>query len=425
MKNYKDVLLKAMDWINSPMLTFDHGYYGIYERIRIDEHIRTNWCRPDCNAEYMRVLVNYGEMTGDDTYVPLQENIFDWLSRIQDKRELSIWRGSFPFYVIEGHIREPEVGESLYQNDNGKIIVCLCRIYQKRMESRYLIMAEEAAAYWIRVQQSDGTFGLLDGKNMETCRKGPCFVQWLVSGLFLLYQITGIAVYRAAAEGGIHYLLGLLQPSGRCATSYEVIHMEDWRPVSSETSIMLYTLCIAYQTTGEERLLGLIEKTGGYLLSLQKAGSVSDGGGAVRNCDNSSSEASLQNNKDLCDLVYTAGFALQAFVLAYEVTKEMKYKTGAVRLADFLAQIQCSGESSLWDGGWRGSYNIKTGEWDGRSNQNNPIDEGGMYSVYTGWCCTNICIGLQELMRVLEEEEGGCISYRNHSTFKNATENFL
>lgn len=131
MKNYKDVLLKAMDWIDSPMLTFDHGYYGIYERIRIDEHIRTNWCRPDCNAEYLRVLVNYREMTGEDTYVPLQENIFDWLNRIQDKRELSIWRGSFPFYVIEGHIRDPEVGESLYQNDNGKIIVCLCRIYQK------------------------------------------------------------------------------------------------------------------------------------------------------------------------------------------------------------------------------------------------------------------------------------------------------
>lgn len=409
MNDYKEVLLKAMGWMNGSMLTFDHGFYGIYERIRIDEHIRTNWCRPDCNAEYLRVLINYREMTGDDTYVPLQENLFGWLTRIQDSRALSVWKGSFPFYMIDGHIRDHTVGESLYQNDNGKIIISLCRIYQHGMESRYLEMAEAAAEYWIKVQQPDGTFGVVDGKNMEACRKGPCFVQWLVSGMFLLYQITGKGIYQKAAEKGLRYLLGLLCPSGRCTSSYEMIQMEDWRPVSSETGIMLYTLCVAYQVTGNPELLPTIEQTGTYLLALQDDETAFSGGGAIRNCDDSCPAASLQNDKNLCDLVYTAGFALQAFILAYQATKEPKYKTGAIQLADFLAKIQCSGESPLWDGGWRGSYNIRTGTWDGRSNQNNSIDEGGMYSVYTGWCCTNICIGLQELMIVLEEEEDRCI----------------
>lgn len=404
MNDYKEALLKAMAWINSQMLTFDHGYCGIYERIRIDEHIRTNWCRPDCNAEYLRVLTYYHSMTGDGTYIPLQENILSWLDRIQDKRELSVWKGSFPFYVTEGRIREPKVGESLYQNDNGKIIVSLCRIYQKCGEPRYLQMAEEAAGYWLLTQQSDGTFGIADGKNMESCRKGPCFVQWLVSGFFLLYQITKQESYQTAAEKGLSYLRGLIKPSGRCTTSYEIINMEGWRPVSSETGIMLYTLCIAYGVTGSPGLLSEIEKTGGYLLALQEQ-PPSFMRGAIHNCESSCPDASRQNCEELCDLVYTAGFVLQAFVLAYQVTGKAKYKAAAISLADCLAGIQCSGESVLWDGGWRGSFNIRTGQWDGRANQDNPIDEGGMYSVYTGWCCTNICIGLQELMIILEEED--------------------
>lgn len=399
MRDYQQVISNAMGWINTRMLTFDDGYYGIYERIRIDEHIRTNWSRPDCNAEYLRVLHNYRAVTGDESLLPLEEKIFAWLTRIQDRGELSAWKGSFPFYVIEGYLREPKVGETIYQNDNGKIIISLCRIYQQRKEERFLQMAERTAAYWMKVQQPDGTFGIQDGKNVVECRKGPCFVQWMISGLYLLFQITGKEEYRESAGRGLAYLETLIHPSGRSATSYEVIRMEEWRPVSSETGNMLYALCLAYEVTGDGSLLGKIEKTGAYLLSLQHEC------GGIRNCDDGCLAASLQDNKDLCDLVYTAGFTLQAFVLAYRVTKERKYLDAAIRLADFLSEIQCRGESPLWDGGWRGSYNMETKKWDGRANQNNPIDEGGMYSVYTGWCCTNIMIGLQELMAVLGQEK--------------------
>lgn len=413
MNKYCRAVTKAMDWINSQMLTFDQGYYGIYERIRIDEHIRTNWCRPDCNAEYLRLLISYGKMTEDDSFVPLQEKLFSWLSHIQDSREMSVWKGSFPFYVTDGYIREPVTGESLYQNDNGKIIVSLCRIYRSTGENRYLEMAEAAARFWLKGQRPDGTFGVMDGKTREECRRGPCFVQWLVSAFFLLYQETGTKMYHAAARKGLEYLLRCIRPSGRCATSYELIGMEDWRPVSSETGILLYTLCVAYEVTENCLLLPEIERTGRWLLAHQEEqsweGMREGAGGGIRNCDESCRTASKQDREELCDLVYTAGFSLQALVLAWRITKESKYRTGAIRLADFLTRIQCSGESPLWDGGWRGSYNMKTREWDGRCTQNNPIDEGGMYSVYTGWCCTNICIGLLELVKALEEEEVGCI----------------
>lgn len=399
MKDLLRAVTAAMSWINNQMLTFDHGYYGIYERVRIDEHIRTNWCRPDCNAEYLRVLHTYRKITGDDTFVSLEEKIYRWLVRIQDKEILSVWKGSFPFYLTDGYIRDPKTGETLYQNDNGKIIVSLCRIYEETKEQGFLEMAEAAAEYWMKVQQPDGTFGILDGKNMEVCRKGPCFVQWLVSGLFLLYKLTGNLLYRGAAQKGMHYLAPLILPSGRCRTSYEMIGMEDWRPVSSEAAIMLYTLCIAYEAGEDPHLPEKIERTGSFLLSLQEES------GGIRNCEEGCMGASAADSRELCDLVYTAGFALQAFLLAWRILADEKYREAAVRLAGFLTKIQCRGESLLWDGGWRGSYHMSAKRWEGQANQNNPLDEGGMYSVYTGWCCTNICTGLLELMKALREDE--------------------
>jgi hypothetical protein len=130
---------------------------------------------------------------------------------------------------------------------------------------------------------------------------------------------------------------------------------------------------------------------GEYLVSMQHES------GAILNCKDSDTKASLQNNKELCDLVYTQNFALQALISAYDMTGEKKYLDSAYHLGDFLVSIQCKEESKLWDGGWRGSYNVVTKEWDGRADQNNLIDEGGMYSVYTGWCCTNIVYGLELL----------------------------
>ncbi len=59
---------KCISWIEKEMLTFDYGYWSVYERIRIDEHIRTNWVRPDCNSEFARVLNDYKRITGNTQY---------------------------------------------------------------------------------------------------------------------------------------------------------------------------------------------------------------------------------------------------------------------------------------------------------------------------------------------------------------------
>ncbi|MGB4658144.1 MAG: beta-L-arabinofuranosidase domain-containing protein [Mobilitalea sp.] len=391
MNSYMPSIEKAINWINTQMLTFDNGYYGIYERIRIDKHIRTNWSRPDCNAEYLRVLHTYDKMTGEIRCRKIEENILAWLERTQDREELSVWKGSMPFYLIDGYISDGEVSASLYQNDNGKVMIAMCQLFESTKEERYLEIARGLGEYWINTQQPDGTYGIDDGKNMQVCRRGPCFVQWLVIGFYQLYHITEDMRYLESAELGMEYLISLLQEDGRIDTSYKLIKMEDWRPVSSEITIMLLTLSNAYQVTEKPIYFQKLHQVGEYLLSMQQES------GAILNCKDTDPEASLQNNKDLCDLVYTQNFAIQALIAAYEVTGEKKYLDSAYRLGDFLVSIQCNEESKLWDGGWRGSYNVVTKEWDGRADQNNLIDEGGMYSVYTGWCCTNIVYGLELL----------------------------
>ena len=399
MRDYHKNIQKSIQWINGQMLTFDNGYYGIYERIRIDEHIRTNWSRPDCNAEYLRLLCTYQKLTGSNQYNNLIVNIFNWMRRTQDTEELSVWKGSFPFYVIDGYIREPKVGESIYQNDNGKILVCLCQLYKLTQNKEYLQMAEAVAGYWIKTQQQDGTFGVKDGKNTYECRKGPCFIQWLAIGLFMLSEIIDKPEYLYAATKGMEYLISNIMEDGRSRTTYEIIKMEDWRPLSSETGNTLYALSVGYKVTRNPLYLKKQKLVLEYQLSLL------DESGAILNCKPGDEQVSQQNNPDLCDLVYTAGFTLQAFIWAYETTGEQRCLDAAYKLGDFLASVQCNGESELWDGGFRGSYDVKSRKWSGRANQNNPIDEGGMYSVYTGWCCTNIIYGLILLQGYSEGEE--------------------
>lgn len=396
---YCNAIDRGISWINSQMLTFDGGTYGIYERIRIDEHLRTCWSRPDCNTEYLRVLLTQKDLTGSAEYDILAEKLLRWLQKNQDTNPCSIWKGSFPFYVIDGTIRGLGNSEAIYQNDNGKILNALCQLYSRCPDSRLLEMARLLADYWCSRQRETGLFGMNDSRCVNRDAAGPCFILWPAAGLFRLWKITEEPRYLSCAEKALDALDALILPEGRCRTSYEVIHGEDWRPVSSETSMAFYAYGTAYEATGKEHYLQMMERTGAFVLHLQHES------GAICNCDEGCMDCALQTNPALADLVYTQGFALQALNQAYRLTHDPKWLKSSKKLADFLVSIQCAGEFPLWDGGWRGSYNVRTRSWDGRANQNNAIDEGGMYSVYTGWCCTNILYGLQELLQIESDSE--------------------
>lgn len=382
---------KCLAWIEGQMLTFDRGYNGVYERIRINEKIRVNWVRPDCNTEIARVLTLYKQVTGSSKYEALNDNIKSWLARVQEHDETSAWYGSFPFYLVDGYDWYSRTGYFVYQNDNGRILLGLLHMHEIAPDEKLLNSAVRLANYWVSIQRSEGYFYRNDGRT-QSCYLGPDFVGWLASGLLKLSTLTGNETYRIAALKAFEYFLTLQLEDGRMRTSYELMKREDWRPLSSETSKAVYAFSVAYQETGDPKFAAALEKAGRYILLLQHQ----DGG--ILNNDEQTKDAALQNNEQLCDLVYTQGFALMALYEAWKATKDEAYFQAAEKLADFLASIQCEGESPLWDGAWRGSYNAVTRQWDGRADQNNHIDEGGMYSVYTGWCASTIMYGMLLLL---------------------------
>ena len=391
--DYVQSIESCIEWIRRNMITFNNGFNGIYERIRIDKNIRTNWVRPDCNAEIARVLALLPKLDGSSRLAYLFSNIADWLLKVQDNDQLSAWYGSFPFYLVDGYKDVPVINclGPIFQNDNGKVLVALVHLYRETNDQRFLTSAVKLGDFWVGIQRSEGWFARKDGRVMEFFQ-GSCFTLWLATGLTMLWKETGCRKYDEAAGRAYSYVLSLLLDNGRMKTSYELCKTEDWRPVSSETAIALYAFSVALVESGEDRFVDPIQKTAAFVLALQ------DKSGGIVNCNNASKDFSLQSNEDICDLVYTQGYALMALAQAWKATGSGVYRAAAVKLANFLVQIQCRGESELWDGGWRGSYNVKALQWEGKADQNNPIDEGGMYSVYTGWCAAPIMYGMLLLM---------------------------
>jgi hypothetical protein len=181
--------------------------------------------------------------------------------------------------------------------------------------------------------------------------------------------------------------------SGRIQTSYETAQTEAWRPPSSETAVALKAFAIAARFSQD---MG----TWMGMVNLAKALTRwQDTSGAILNCDADTLSASLQNDPDLTDNVYTNGYALLAYQEAFRSNGNSDYREASERLAEFLINTQCWGESALWDGSWRGSYSIKRKSWHGRADQNNELDEGGMYSAYTGWSTAPIAYGLLRMVK--------------------------
>ena len=197
--------------------------------------------------------------------------------------------------------------------------------------------------------------------------------------------------------GGLFYFKDLF---GRPVEAYEH-DMKLWRPVSSENAIALYAFAHAWRSYPDSAWKAACENILPFFLGL-----VDEKTGAVRNCDASSMDASQNNDPDLCDFVYTQGFALHAFLELYEAFGDGAMLARAEKLADWIVSVQCRGESPKWDGSWRGAISLSTGKWAGRCNQNNVIlDEGGEFSAYTGWSAYPICMGLLRLVRCLENEK--------------------
>jgi uncharacterized protein YyaL (SSP411 family) len=346
--------------------------------------------------EVARVFMTYGQYVDNQEYMAIAKRMARYVLSLQ--RPEGWFEGSFPFYRFiprsadEVDIGSPEEQEVTFPNDNGKISERLLWFYKQTNDDSFGQAARRSVDYLRRVQAEDGSFSCNDAGE-QPALKGVEFVAWPTIALMQAGTAFNDLAYRDAAMKGLGWISKQLTPSGRVRTSYETAQTEAWRPPSSETAVALKAYAIVARYMQDHAIWNGMFKISNAVLALQ------DKSGAIRNCDVESASASKQNDPDLADMVYTNGYALLALQEAYRANADGRYREAAIKLADFLVSVQCWGESGQWDGSWRGSYSLKRKRWAGRANQENELDEGGMYSAYTGWSTAPITYGLLRMLK--------------------------
>lgn len=387
---------KALFWVERNMLAGDRGNLGVYERLRTDVNERVNLCRPDTAAECLLALNIFSSVTGSDRYKDVFDNITNWLLYAQNT-VLKDGNEAFPFYLTEGD-KDNTKSKLIYQNDNGKALLILCTLYERTGDPRLLYSARKCADFWLKTQERDGNFFCRALRMDKKQVYGPCFLLWLTAGLNLIGKITKEKKYYASAKKAFA-LLKTMTRGGRILTSYELAGAEAWRPVSSENYIALLCYLLSYKSSGDISYLTEAEKILPFCLSL-----IDNGSGAIKNGNGTTTQSSLNNDENLCDFVYTFGYGINALLTLYKTTGKENYLDFVEKAASFALKTQCKEGNPLTDGGWRGSYDIKTKQASGRCDQNNPLDEGGKYSLYAGWCAMPLAYGLLVLADTLRKE---------------------
>lgn len=390
----------ALRWLKSMLVTPD-GSGGIYERYLIKEMKVNPWIRPDCCIESAWSFFRAGEVLGYLEWRRIGEQLARFAVSLQRSGRGPL-HGSFPFYRFHPQTPDdrdigdsfgiPNLPEYAWPNDNGKIAAHLVWFFERTGDVRFGEGARAALSYLMSIQAEDGTFSRTETGDNPTFL-GADFVAQPALALSVGARVFDNDTYWHSAERGLRWLDQHAHLSGRMLTSYETAGTEAWRPPASETAIALRTFAEAARTHPESWILQRLHTLGDALIRWQHTS------GAIRNCDAESRSASLQNDPDVTDLVYTDGYALLGLIAAYEVTREDVYLHAARRLADFLMAIQCQSEHPAWDGSWRGSYHLELRKWHGAANQANPLDEGGMNTAYTGWSAAPICSGLLTISR--------------------------
>lgn len=389
---FLDSVRTNVAWLRT-MLPASDGSAGVWERLRLSPDGREvdqvmYRVRPDCSAEVALLFIRCAELLQDPSLRTAGEKMYDYILA------MGMPEGTFPFYrlVVPDGVTTSDPGKTwgiLYPNDHGKFLELIGFLQDRVPNERFGDVADGIARHLLEGQSTNAWYGLAGREFRE-----PCFTAWAAIGIIRLYERTQRIDLHESAVRAVSYLQSLQMDDGRMATSYEVTGKEPWRPASSETAESLRVFALAHRILG----IDVTDSIAGATVFLDR---LTTEAGAIRNCDATSRGAALQDDPALTDLVYTDGYALHAWLDAADATGDPSYVDRARHLASFLAGAQCEGENPRWEGAWRGSYDVDLGEWRGRADQQNPIDEGGAYSVYTGWTSATIS---SAMLRIIERQ---------------------
>ena len=379
----------------SSMEYVEENGIGLFERWQITGNKKSALVRPDCTAEYGQLLM----------YL-VKNRLYHGSSIKQKCVELVRWcahsvtENGCPFGF---NVENKDWESDFWVNDNAKILITLIHFLQAFEESPVIIHVKSAiqriANFLLDAREDDGGFKACLTKSGEWLPPFVTATTWGALALAYIYQYTGDSHYLERLYQSLHWLYTRMHQNGRMTTTYEMYKgqafRENWRPPSSESAEFSILAAHIYEQLKFEESFEHLEKVFSWLSRLQAQN------GAVRNCDEDSRKASEQNNPDLADFVYTNGYALLGSLAACKATSSDKYLFFAKKLGAFLVNTQVR-EDVPWKGSWRGSYDVIKEEWAGRAFfGDNPEEEGGMYSVYTGWTTAPILLGLSQLYQYL------------------------
>ncbi len=369
---------------------------GLFERWQINVKKKSPLVRPDCTAEYCNLLMYLvrNKIRHDSAITQKCVELARWCAN-------GVTENGCPFgFNIEKNGWESD----FWINDNSKVLIALINFTQEFENSTASLEVKSSidklANFILSAQEDDGGFKACYTRSGEWFPPFVTTTIWAALALAYLYQYTKDSQYLDPLNQALEWLYSRIHQNGRMTTTYEMYKgqpfRENWRPPSSESAEFTILAAHIYEQFKSEGSFENLEKVFLWLAGLQAPN------GAVRNCDEDSIKASEQNNPNLADFVYTNGYALLGSLMAFKAASSDKYLLFAKKLGEFLVNTQVR-EDVQWKGSWRGSYDVVKEEWAGRALfGENVEEEGGMYSVYTGWTTVPILTGLSFLYQYLD-----------------------
>jgi hypothetical protein len=322
-KKYKDLAMKALNWLKHSQDKIGSGGVGCYEMYR--------WTKgyPEVTGYIIPTFWDAYHVFKDEDLKKRAIRMADWELGIQMKE--GGWEG---FY--EGDGQPPVIFNT------GQVLRGLIRTYKETNDKKYLDSAIKGADWIVRTQDPDGSWTTTNFKQMKRV-----YDTYVTAPLAELYQITNNPAYKESCILNCDFVLRHQHANGWFELCDNTL-LNNEAPVTHTIS---YTID------------GLIET--GQRLDIKK---YIDAGRLAADAVMHKAEilpvlpARLDKDwKKRANYVCNTGDAQLGIIMMrlYELTGESRYMNTALKLADFLAYIQdlnSVGEDRK--GGITGSYPV-------------------------------------------------------------------
>ena len=346
--------------------------------IRPDGSVRTRYnvvndywedtVRPDCNTETMYAFALLG----------MWDRVGAIWGNIESQQHVDGW---WTFY--DG------TNTDWWTNDNAEVVIHLLRTAEldEGNGPLYIESALRTCDWFVDTQRADGTWIYKAGKSTTS----PMFNAHVVSALAMGYAVANEgwrkSSYLSALEVATESIIDSIRGDKRVETCWEQGADEQWRPPSSDQSIVIRALAMAEKYCPVSVRIPLWASARNDLLEWltlcvdERTGAVVNGLG-----DN----ASGADTVFVADNVYTTAFAVEAFALSGEINV-------AKRILEWVSTNIWYSNNPDENGCVRGAWNLRDKNWDTQSIVHTEEGVDISDSAYTGWSAAPLLARFIEL----------------------------